>query len=94
MGKQSKDSSFYRRAAACRLVSVATVDEHGQMRLPKKVRDSAGILPGERLALVLLKSDADTNRLALVKVEDLTGGIRGILNPLADYFLQVPEHKA
>jgi AbrB family looped-hinge helix DNA binding protein len=65
MGKQRKGSSFYRRAAACRLVSVVTVDEHGQMRLPKKVRANAGILPGERLVLLCWKAMQGATALLL-----------------------------
>ena len=36
----------------CQVEAVVSVDERGQMVLPKEVRARAGIKPGDKLALV------------------------------------------
>ena len=38
--------------SCCRLESLLTIDERGQMVLPKDLRDRAKIKPGDKLALV------------------------------------------
>ena len=39
---------------ACRVEAILTVDERGQMVLPKDIRERAGIQPGGKLALIRL----------------------------------------
>lgn len=60
---------------------VATVDERGQMVLPKAIRDKAGIRPGDKLAIVTLVRDGKVCCLHLFRTEELANGIRGILEP-------------
>ena len=60
---------------------VATVDERGQMVLPKAIRDKAGIRPGDKLAIVTLVRDGKVCCLHLFRTDDLAQGIRGILEP-------------
>jgi len=67
-------------AVCCRVEAVVSVDERGQMVLPKEVRARAGIKPGDKLALV--SSGEGGCCLALVKAEALSGMVKGLLGPL------------
>jgi antitoxin PrlF len=89
MVKKVKKSSCSSDVSACRLESLVTVDERGQMVLPKEVREKAGILPGEKLALIMWGCDGENSCLALVKVKDFTGMIKSVLGPLAEDILQI-----
>ena len=66
----------------CRVESIITVDERGQMVLPKDVRDAAGIRPGDKLALIMWKKHGEVCCMSLIKVNELTDIVRGRLGPL------------
>ncbi len=69
------------RSECCKVESIVSVDERGQMVLPKEVRDAAGIKPGDKLALVMWKKGPQVCCMTLIKVEALTGMVRGMLGP-------------
>ena len=62
--------------------AILTVDERGQMVLPKDVREKAGIRPGDKLALISWEKDGSVCCLALMKVENLSGMVKNVLGPL------------
>jgi len=66
----------------CRVESILTVDERGQMVLPKDVREKAGIRPSDKLALISWEKDGSICCLALMKTENLSGMVKDILGPL------------
>jgi AbrB family looped-hinge helix DNA binding protein len=66
----------------CRIEAVLSVDERGQVLLPKDVRQKAGMRPGDKLALIGWERDGSICCLALMKVEELSGFVEGILGPL------------
>jgi len=66
----------------CRVEAVLSVDERGQMVLPKDVREKAGIRTGEKLALISWEKDGSICCLALMKAENLSGMVKDILGPL------------
>jgi AbrB family looped-hinge helix DNA binding protein len=68
--------------SGCRVEAVLSVDERGQMVLPKDVRERAGIQTGEKLALISCERDGKVCCLALIKAGDLSGMVKGILGPL------------
>jgi AbrB family looped-hinge helix DNA binding protein len=70
------------RGECCKVESIVSVDERGQMVLPKEIRDAAGIRPGDKLAVVLWKKGPEVCCMSLIKVEALTGMVRGMLGPL------------
>jgi AbrB family looped-hinge helix DNA binding protein len=70
------------RSRCCKVESIVSVDERGQMVLPKEVRDAAGIRPGDKLALVLWKKGEEVCCMSLIKVDALTGMVKGMLGPL------------
>ena len=62
--------------------SIVTVDERGQMVLPKQIREKARIAPGDRLALVTWARGGRVCCISLIKVEELTEMVGGFLNSL------------
>jgi len=72
----------------CGVEAVVTVDARGQIVLPKELRDGAGIATGDKLAVVSLKNGERLCCLALMKVEELAGTVREILNPVASLLIR------
>ncbi|TVR74512.1 MAG: AbrB/MazE/SpoVT family DNA-binding domain-containing protein [Spirochaetaceae bacterium] len=65
-----------------RVDAVLSVDERGQMVLPKEIRKRAGINPGDKLALVSYESEGQVCCLWLMKAESLLGSVKESLGPL------------
>jgi len=67
---------------ACKVESLVTVDERGQMVLPKELRDRAGIRGGDKLAVIGWEKEGKVCCLSLIKVEELSTVVKGVLGPL------------
>lgn len=80
--KRSADPSISRSAGCCNIESVVSVDERGQMVLPKDLRDRAGINPGDKLAIVSWQKDGAVCCLSLVKVGEFSEMVKGMLGPM------------
>jgi antitoxin PrlF len=65
----------------CRVESLVRVDERGQMVLPKDVRETAGIRPGDKLALATWQGEGGACCIFLMKAEMLSGVLRTVLAP-------------
>ncbi len=65
----------------CGIEAIITVDARGQVVLPKEVRDQAGIRPGEKLAVVIMRSEGRVCCLSLVKTDALSDAVRDVLAP-------------
>jgi antitoxin PrlF len=66
----------------CKVESVVSVDERGQMVLPKDLREKANIKAGDKLAVVSWGQDGGVACLALIKVDDLSSLVRQMLGPV------------
>ena len=66
----------------CKVESVVSVDERGQMVLPKELRDRAHIKAGDKLAVVSCGQDGGVACLALIKVDDLSSFVKQMLGPV------------
>ncbi len=69
-------------ASCCRVESLVSIDERGQMVLPKELRDRAGIKAGDKLAVISWEKDGVICCLSLLKAEQLAEGVRDILGPV------------
>lgn len=66
----------------CALEAVVSVDERGQLVLPKDLRTRAGIAPGERLALMSYRGeDGEICCITLVKTQAMAGAVRSLIGP-------------
>lgn len=81
--KASTAESGDRGASCCRMEALVSVDERGQMVLPKDVRERAGIQPGDKLALVTWQRGDAVDGVFLVKADRLTALVADLLGPLA-----------
>ncbi len=68
--------------SCCRVESVISIDERGQMVLPKEIRDKASIRAGDKLAVVSWEKDGEICCISLVKADDFTGMVRDLLGPM------------
>lgn len=69
-------------ASECRIEAVLSVDERGQVLIPKDVRERAGICPGDKLTLVCWERDGAICCLTLMKAECLSGVVRSVIEPI------------
>ena len=72
----------------CKVESLMSVDERGQMVLPKEIREKAGIRAGDTLALVTWEKDGEVYCISLVKIEAITEMVKGMLGPVMKEILQ------
>ena len=66
----------------CQVESLLSVDERGQMILPKHLREKLNIKPGDKLALISWEKEGAVCCFTLVKADSLAGGIRDFLSPM------------
>jgi antitoxin PrlF len=76
--------------SCCKVESLISVDERGQMVLPKEVREKANIRPGDKLALVSWEKDGKICCINLVKAEDFSDMVRGALGPMMKEMVEKP----
>ena len=68
--------------AGCKVEAMVSVDEKGQMVLPKTIREKAGIQPGDKLVLIGWEKDGQMCCITMVKAESLAGMVKGMLGPM------------
>jgi antitoxin PrlF len=78
----SEESCGCAVGSGCRMEALLSVDERGQMVLPKDLREKAGIRPGDKLALFTLENEGGFCCMALVKAENVSTLMTTILGPL------------
>ncbi len=67
----------------CKVESIVSVDERGQMVLPKDIREKAGINPGDKLAVVLIQDKkGEACCISLMKVDKLSSIVKDVLGPV------------
>lgn len=67
--------------ACCKVESLVSIDERGQMVLPKEIREKAGIAAGEKMAVVSWEKKGKVCCLFLIKAEDIAGYVKDFLGP-------------
>ncbi len=68
--------------SCCKVESLISVDERGQMVLPKDIRKRAGIHAGDKLAVISGEKDGKICCLMLIKADDFAEMVKGLLGPL------------
>jgi len=68
--------------SCCKVESVISVDERGQMVLPKEIRDRAKIGAGDKLAVLSWEKDGKICCISLIKAEDLAEMTKDLLGPM------------
>lgn len=77
----------------CKVESVISIDDRGQMVLPKEIRDNADIQAGNKFAVILWEKDSQLYCISLMRVEQLADSLKTILLPLLRDFEDKPKNK-
>ena len=88
MSKDNKQESCCAQGSCCKVEALVSVDERGQMVLPKELRDKVGIRPGDKLAVVSMQKGGQTCCLSLIKAETFSEMVKGVLGPMMEEVFQ------
>jgi AbrB family looped-hinge helix DNA binding protein len=71
-----------KKLGCCTVDSMVSIDERGQMVLPKEIREKAKICPGDKLVVITMEKDGKFCCLSLIKAEDFEGMVKNLLSPM------------
>ncbi|MFQ5917258.1 MAG: HgcAB-associated protein HgcC [Candidatus Binatia bacterium] len=74
--------------SCCKVEALVSVDDRGQMVLPKEIREKANIRAGDKLAVSSWEKDGKVFCICLTKAEELADMVRAILGPAMKDILQ------
>ena len=80
--KNPAKGTSVKRIGCCAVEAIITIDERGQMVLPKELRERAGIKAGDKLAVTSWEKDGEVCCIALIKAGNLESMVKGILGPV------------
>jgi len=68
----------------CRIEAVVSVDDRGQLVLPKEIREKAGIKAGDKLAVIMHgpHGAGEVCCVSLIKAEGLAESVKTMLGPM------------
>lgn len=69
-------------AECCKVESVVTIDERGQMILPKELREKAGLAAGDKLVIATSMKDGRLNFLMMFRADDFGDMVKGVVGPV------------
>ena len=88
MNKKDKTETSYGaeeiNLSCCKVEAVASVDERGQMVLPKEIREKANIKPGDKMAVVVWEKDGKICCINLIKADEFAGMVKDLLSPMME----------
>jgi AbrB family looped-hinge helix DNA binding protein len=85
MVKKEKNACFGpagKNSSCCKVESLISIDDRGQMILPKELREKANICAGDKLAIISWEKEGAVCCFTLIKADSLAGGIRDFLGPM------------
>ncbi len=68
--------------SCCKVEALISVDERGQMVLPKELREKAGIRTGDKLALVSWEKDGKVCCFTLIRADEFGDMVKSLLGPI------------
>jgi len=68
--------------ATCQVEAVLSIDSRGQIVIPKEVRKRANIRDGDKLALVSWMNKDEICCLALIRADNLSSEVSGVMHTL------------
>ncbi len=73
--------------SCCKVEAIISIDERGQMVLPKELRDKVNIRAGDKLAVVSMQKDNKSCCLTMIKADELADMVKGMLGPVMEEVL-------
>ena len=68
--------------SCCKVESVVSVDDRGQMVLPKEIRERANIRTGDKLALISMEKGGRVCCIAMIKAGEFEDMVKNFLGPM------------
>jgi antitoxin PrlF len=84
MSKAAKKDACCTDPQDLKVEAIVSIDERGQMVLPKDIREKLSLGAGSKLALVTKERDGAICCIYMFKAEELMAGVRERLGPLLD----------
>jgi len=78
---QKEKNARYENPCDCSVEGIVTIDARGQVVLPKEVRERAGIVPGNRFAVVFSERKGSVCCITLIKKDHLDSYITSLVHP-------------
>lgn len=75
--------------SCCNVEAFVSIDERGQMVLPKDIREKAKITPGDKLAVVTCQTGEEVQIIALIKAENIADMVKNFMGPVMGEVLKV-----
>ncbi len=75
-------------SSSCKVEGITSIDERGQMIIPKEIRDKAKLCAGDKLAILSWEKEGELCCITLIKVEKLASKVKEILGPVMGEFLK------
>jgi len=69
-------------STCCKVEAIISIDERGQMVLPKELREKANIRAGDKLAVTSWEKDGKVCCIILTKADELADMVRTTLGPV------------
>ncbi|MFC2016165.1 HgcAB-associated protein HgcC [Chloroflexota bacterium] len=90
MARKEKEGSCCEPAiqSCCKVEALVSIDERGQMVLPKELREKANICAGDKLAITSWEKGGKVYCISLSRAEELTDMVRSTLGPVMSEILK------
>jgi antitoxin PrlF len=85
MRKKEKSVCFTpggKNSSCCKVESLISIDDRGQMILPKELREKAHICAGDKLAIISWEKEGAVCCFTLIKADALAGRVKDFLGPV------------
>ena len=82
MAKSLDTEACCSSSAGFKVDAVVSIDERGQMVLPKELRARAGIRAGDKLALVSWEKDGSVCCISLIKTDAFAEMVKDFMGPM------------
>ncbi len=80
--KSGESSCNPEEGNCCCVAGIVSVDERGQMVLPKELREKAGIRAGDKLAISTVEQDGQVCCILLTRAAELGDMVKATLEPV------------
>ena len=85
MSKKEKGlclASGGKNSSCCKVESLISIDDRGQMILPKELREKANICAGDKLAIISWEKEGAVCCFTLIKADALADRVKDFLGPV------------
>ncbi|MFC1904476.1 HgcAB-associated protein HgcC [Chloroflexota bacterium] len=82
LNEQAKSCCEPAVVSCCKVEALVSIDDRGQMVLPKELREKANIRAGDKLTVTSWEKDGKVCCISLTKAEELTEMLKATLGPV------------